>query len=1153
MKNTIRFLLVIFTLMVSLTSMAQPGNPGGTGLDPTGTGGTPVGGPLAYTVTGGGAYCIGGAGVEVTLSGSQSGVTYTLHKNNVAQTPTVAGTGSSISFGLQTVGTYTVKGYNGTVTTVMTGSVSVTTDPLSVGGGVSPASTGPLPSGSTSGLLTLSGQTGDVQRWQSSVNSGIDWIDIANTNTTYTSGALTQTTWFRAIVKNGTCSEAFSTHAVVTILAVPGPVAYNVTGGGSYCTGGAGVAVGLDDSEIGVTYTLFKNTIAQVPTVAGTGNAISFGAQTAGTYTVSGTNSSGTTTMTGNAVVVANPLPVPTISGDNNVCAGETNVVYSTEAGMAGYIWTISAGGTITAGSGTNSIMVTWSTAGNQSVSVNYTNSNSCTAVSPTTYNVTVNALPVPGITGPTSVCVNSTGNVYQTESGMTGYTWTYSMGGVQTNISPSGDAITITWLSEGPKTVTATYANSLGCNAATPTSYPVTVNALPVPTITGPSSVCAGSTVSVYQTQSGMTGYTWTVSAGGTITAGAGTNSITVTWNTTGAQSVSVNYANSSGCSASAPVSYPVTVNALPVPTVTGPSSVCVNSTGNVYQTQSGMTAYNWSVSAGGTITAGAGTNSITVTWNTTGAQSVSVNYTNSSGCSASTATSYPVAVNALPVPVITGPANVCAGSSGNVYTTQSSMTGYNWTVSTGGTITAGAGTSAVTVTWNTTGNQTVSVNYTNAGGCSAPTPSVYNVAVGNPSQPTITGDTEVCINSGLYAYTTEGGMTGYNWVVTSGGTITSGQGTNQLIVHWSTPGAQSVSVNYNPVTGCPAPSPTVLPVMVTGFPGAAGSISGTPVVCAGTSGVQYSVSPIAGAIEYLWTVPSGATIVSGNYTNQIVVDYGTSATSGTMTVKGANVCGNGAVSPAYPVTVNGLPSAAGVVTGATQVCAGSTGVVYSVNPVSNATSYSWSVPAGASVVGGANTNTITVDWSTAGGNLSVQGVNGCGNGAASPNLAVQVSPVPATPVIELAGTNTLVSSSAVGNQWYLDGVAITGAVYQTYTPVVNGVYHVVVTVNGCSSLPSNTLMTYVGVDEQAGVMNCSLYPVPSTGVVTVNVEGGTTGDYTLQVRNAIGLPVWNNTYQGGTSLREVINLSGLPSGIYSLEIKNGNYSLIKRMVLSK
>jgi len=81
------------------------------------------------------------------------------------------------------------------------------------------------------------------------------------------------------------------------------PTAYAVTGGGAYCQGGIGLPVGLSNSQAGVTYTLYKNSIPQMPTISGTGSPISFGNQLAGTYTVGGTAQSGTTTMTGNALI----------------------------------------------------------------------------------------------------------------------------------------------------------------------------------------------------------------------------------------------------------------------------------------------------------------------------------------------------------------------------------------------------------------------------------------------------------------------------------------------------------------------------------------------------------------------------------------------------------------------------------------------------------------------------------------------------------------------------------------------------------------------------------------------------------------------------------------------------------------------------------
>lgn len=65
--------------------------------------------------------------------------------------------------------------------------------------------------------MTLSGQTGSVVRWERSTNNGGSWQPLAITTTTYRPSQIDQSTWFRAVVQNGTCSEAFSAHVEVTV------------------------------------------------------------------------------------------------------------------------------------------------------------------------------------------------------------------------------------------------------------------------------------------------------------------------------------------------------------------------------------------------------------------------------------------------------------------------------------------------------------------------------------------------------------------------------------------------------------------------------------------------------------------------------------------------------------------------------------------------------------------------------------------------------------------------------------------------------------------------------------------------------------------------------------------------------------------------
>ena len=92
--------------------------------------------------------------------------------------------------------------------------------------------------------------------------------------------------------------------------------AFSVTGGGAYCQNTGGLPVNLSGSEVGVTYTLYNGTTQLSPTIAGTGNALSFGNQLAGTYTVKGTvaGSYGNMDMTGSVVILENPAVNPGVS-----------------------------------------------------------------------------------------------------------------------------------------------------------------------------------------------------------------------------------------------------------------------------------------------------------------------------------------------------------------------------------------------------------------------------------------------------------------------------------------------------------------------------------------------------------------------------------------------------------------------------------------------------------------------------------------------------------------------------------------------------------------------------------------------------------------------------------------------------------------------
>jgi hypothetical protein len=218
--------------------------------------------------------------------------------------------------------------------------------------------------------------------------------------------------------------------------------------------------------------------------------------------------------------------------------------------------------------------------------------------------------------------------------TGAVPYDFTYTVSG--TPVSVTGHLSNIYTISNAAPGIYQVTVLSDG-NGCTGTDLGTTVsvieNPLPIPTISGPNNVCFGD-IGLYTTESGSgeSNYVWEVLGGVIIGGGTSTDaSVQVRWDGLGPFNVSVNYDNTFGCDAASPTSYPVTVNPLPVPTITGSNDVCINST-NIYTTESGSgeNNYIWSVS-GGTIISGGGASdaNIEITWDGSAPYQVSVSYT--------------------------------------------------------------------------------------------------------------------------------------------------------------------------------------------------------------------------------------------------------------------------------------------------------------------------------------------------------------------------------------------------------------------------------------------------------------------------------------------------------------------------------------------
>ncbi|AWI25646.1 hypothetical protein [Flavobacterium pallidum] len=199
-------------------------------VDPASVGGS---------VAGGTTICSGSTSGLLTLSGNTG--TIVRWESSVSPFTTwspIANIASTYTSGTLTQTTqFRAVVQSGACAEANSTSTTVTVDPASNGGTVLGGTT--ICSGSTSGLLTLSGETGTIVRWESSVSPFTTWSPIANITNTYTSGALTQTTQFRAVVQNGACGEANAAAATVTVS--PASVGGTVSGGSTTCNGSSSV------------------------------------------------------------------------------------------------------------------------------------------------------------------------------------------------------------------------------------------------------------------------------------------------------------------------------------------------------------------------------------------------------------------------------------------------------------------------------------------------------------------------------------------------------------------------------------------------------------------------------------------------------------------------------------------------------------------------------------------------------------------------------------------------------------------------------------------------------------------------------------------------------------------------------------------------
>lgn len=703
------------------------------------------------------------------------------------------------------------------------------------------------------------------------------------------------------------------------------------------------------------------------------------------------TNGCGTTVD--NATITLNVLPSVSITGANILCNGASTTLSSTTASG---IWSSSNVAVATVNSSTG--VVTGVSNGTTTITYTVTGSG-CTNTA--TSEMVVYNLPTATITtiGATTFCAGGSVSLVgpSAPAGMT-YTYQWNLAG-----SAISGATSSSYAASASGNYTLTVTNNNGCSA-TSSATVVTVNALPtVAAITGTTSVCEGSTVTL---ENVTTGGSW--SSSNTATAIVNSSTGSVTGVSAGTANITYTYTNSNNCTNTA--SAVVTVNALPtVAAITGATNICAGLTTQLASTTTGGT---WSSS--NTSVATVSTSGV-VTGVSAGAATISYAVTNGNSCS--TTISATVNVNAAMTASITAGSTTTFCQGGSVTLTANSGTTYLWST--------GAQTQSINV--STGGSYYVTVS--NANGCSATSASTTVTVNALPTVAAITGSTNICagLTTQLASATTGGAWSSSNTAiatVSSTGVVSGVTAGNATITYTVT--------NSNSCVATATASVTVNAAMTASI-----TANGTTTFCQGGS---VNLSANTGS-TYLWS--------NGEQTQTITV---TSGNAYYVTVTNANGCS--ATSTPTTVTVNALPNVSAI-TGSTTVCSGST-----TQLASSTTGGTWSSsnPSIATIsstglVSGVTSGNVTISYSVTNG-------NGCSTiVTASVNVLTGT-----TATISAGGSTTFcqggnVTLTANTGSTYLWS---NGAQTQSITVTAGGSYYVTVTnASGCSAISAATTVT--------------------------------------------------------------------------------------------
>ena len=468
--------------------------------------------------------------------------------------------------------------------------------------------------------------------------------------------------------------------------------------------------------------------------------------------------------------------------------------------------------------------------------------------------------------------------------------------------------------------TITTTYSiNSLfdtyGCPGTYSGSVTIEVGALniiPSASITQPT--CSVPTGTITLDQPSGTGYSYSV---------GGAYQSSPVFSNLPAGDYTLSLQNSGGCVSSETTT--VTINDQPLPpaapgSVSGLVNVCAYvGTGALlgYKVTPDPNAsgYQWTVPPTVSIINGQGTDSITITIGTGFLSSpnklIKVRALSTCGNSSEKFFYLAAQLPSTPSPIIASSANSCLSIANGTPITYSipkvpGATSYSWSGFTAAmqvTHPNGTGindTLVEIVFLNTLAPVSV-ISVRSVNDCGTSGARSFTINRNPPSTPgLISGPTNICPfiapNGGIATYSVSAvtNATGYAWILPNNVTDIAGQGTNTISFKYPA-SAINETISVFASNGCgTSVSPRSLSVTRLN-PATPGIIDVIQVQTCPNRRYSYTLATMpSNASSVNWTVPSGATLVSGNGTTSILVDYPPTAVNGLVTVTGISNCGN-------------------------------------------------------------------------------------------------------------------------------------------------------------------------------------------------------------------------------------------------------------------